>query len=79
METVVKEQVRKIVGEAIKLYYDVEYLYTIEDFKELYGEELSVISETASDLQHRLKPLLGYIEADDLAKKLIETGEIKQY
>lgn len=69
METVVKEQVRKIVGEAIKLYYDVEYLYTIEDFKELYGEELSVISETASDLQHRLKPLLGYIEADDLAKK----------
>lgn len=79
METVVKEQVRKIVGEAIKLYYDVEYLYTIEDFKELYGEELSVISEAASDLQHRLKPLLGYIEADDLAKKLIETGEIKQY
>lgn len=79
METAVKEQVRKIVGEAIKLYYDVEYLYTIEDFKELYGEELSVISETASDLQHRLKPLLGYIEADDLAKKLIETGEIKQY
>lgn len=79
METVVKEQVRKIVGEAIKLYYDVEYLYTIEDFKELYGEELSVISETASDLKHRLKPLLGYIEADDLAKKLIETGEIKQY
>lgn len=79
MEAAVKEQVKKIVGEAIKLYYDVEYLWTIEDFKDLYGEELSVISEITSDLQHRLKPLLGYVEAEDMAKKLIETGEVKQY
>ena len=79
MEAAVKEQVRKIVGEAIKLYYDVEYLWTIEDFKDLYGEELSVISEITSDLQHRLKPLLGYVKAEDMAKKLIETGEVKQY
>lgn len=33
MEAAVKEQVKKIVGEAIKLYYDVEYLWTIEDLR----------------------------------------------
>ena len=38
-----------------------------------------MISEIASDLQHRLKPLLGYVEAEDMAKKLIETGDVKQY
>lgn len=33
MEAAVKEKVRKIVGEAIKLNYDVEYLYTVEDLR----------------------------------------------
>ena len=79
MEAAVKEKVRKIVGEAIKLNYDVEYLYTVEDFKDLYIEELSKISDVASDLQHRLKTILGYVEAEDMTNKLIESGEIIEY
>lgn len=79
MEAAVKEQVRKIVGEAIKLNYDVEYLYTVDDFKDLYTDELSKISDVASDLQHRLKTILGYVEAEDMTNKLIESGEIIEY
>ena len=29
-----------------------------------------MISEIASDLQHRLKPLLGYVEAEDTREKI---------
>lgn len=79
MEAAVKEKVRKIVGEAIKLNYDVEYLYTVEDFNDLYIQELSKISDVASDLQHRLKTILGYVEAEDMTNKLIESGEIIEY
>ena len=51
----------------------------MEDFKDLYIEELSKISDVASDLQHRLKTILGYVEAEDMTNKLIESGEIIEY
>lgn len=79
MEAAVKEQVRKIVSDAIKLNYNVEYLYTVEDFKDLYRDELAKISDLACDLQHRLNPLLGYVEVDDLEEKYKASGEIKVY
>lgn len=79
MEAAVKEQVRKIVSDAIKLNYNVEYLYTVEDFKELYSKELDKIHDLSSDLQHTLKPLLGYVEVDDMEEKFKASGEIKEY
>lgn len=79
MEAAVKEQVRKIVSDAIKLNYNVEYLYTVEDFKELYSKELDKIQDLSSDLQHTLKPLLGYVEVDDMEEKFKASGEIKEY
>lgn len=79
MGVTVKDQIRKIVGDAIKLSYAVEYLHTVEAFRDLYSEELFKISDVASDLEHRLKPLLGYVEAAELEEKLKEAGEIKQY
>ena len=79
MEAAVKEQVRKIVSDAIKLNYNVEYLYTVEDFKELYSKELDKIQDLSSDLQHTLKPLLGYVEVDDMEEKFKPSGEIKEY
>ena len=36
MEAAVKKQVRKIVSDAIKLNYNVEYLYSVEAFTDLY-------------------------------------------
>lgn len=79
MEAVVKDQVRKIVSDAIKLSNAVEYLHTVEDFRDLYSEELSQISSVASDLEHKLKPLLGYVEAEELTDKLRASGEVKEY
>ena len=45
MEAAVKEQVRKIVSDAIKLSYAVEYLHTVEAFRDLYSGNLSQISQ----------------------------------
>ena len=79
MEATVKDQVRKIVSDAIKLSYAVEYLHTVEAFRDLYSEELFKISDVASDLEHRLKPFLGYVEATELEEKFMASGEIKVY
>jgi hypothetical protein len=79
MEAAVKEQVRKIVSDAIKLNDNVEYLYSVEAFTDLYGEELSKISDLASGLQNTLMPLLGYIEADNIHEQLKNSGELKEY
>lgn len=79
MEAAVKEQVRKIVSDAIKLNDNVEYLYSVEAFTDLYSEELSKISDLASGLQNTLMPLLGYIEADNIHEQLKNSGELKEY
>ena len=79
MEAAVKEQVRKIVSDAIKLNDNVEYLYSGEAFTDLYSEELSKISDLASGLQNTLMPLLGYIEADNIHEQLKNSGELKEY
>ena len=79
MEAAVKEQVRKIVSDAIKLNDNVEYLYSVEAFTDLYGEELRKISDLASGLQNTLMPLLGYIEADNIHEQLKKSGELKEY
>ena len=79
MEAAVKKQVRKIVSDAIKLSYAVEFLPTVEDFKDLYSENLCKISQLACELEHQLKPLLGYVEAEDITDKFKATGEIKVY
>ena len=79
MEAAVKEQVRKIVSDAIKLNDNVEYLYSVEAFTDLYGEELSKISDLASGLQNTLMPLLGYIEADNIHEQLKNSGELKEH
>lgn len=79
MEAAVKEQVRKIVSDAIKLNDNVEYLYSVEALTDLYSEELSKISDLASGLQNTLMPLLGYIEADNIHEQLKNSGELKEY
>lgn len=79
MEAAVKEQVRKIVSNAIKLNDNVEYLYSVEAFTDLYSEELSKISDLASGLKNTLMPLLGYIEADNIHEQLKNSGELKEY
>lgn len=79
MEAAVKEQVRKIVSDAIKLNDNVEYLYSVEAFTDLYSEELSKISDLASGLQNTLMPLLGYSEADNIHEQLKNSGELKEY
>lgn len=79
MEAAVKEQVRKIVSDAIKLSYAVEYLPTVEAFRDLYSENLSQISQLSCELEHQLKPLLGYVEVDDMEEKFKASGEIKEY
>lgn len=79
MEAAVKEQVRKIVSDAMKLSYAVEYLQTVEAFRDLYSENLSQISQLSCELEYQLKPLLGYVEAEDLCEKLLATGEVKEY
>jgi len=79
MEAAVKEQVRKIVSDAIKLSYAVEYLHTVEAFRDLYSENLSQISQLSCELEHQLKPLLGYVEVDDMEEKFKASGEIKEY
>lgn len=79
MEAAIKEQVRKIVSDAIKLSYAVEYLHTVEAFRDLYSENLSQISQLSCELEHQLKPLLGYVEVDDMEEKFKASGEIKEY
>ena len=79
MEAAIKEQVRKIVSDAIKLSYAVEYLPTVEAFRDLYSKNLSQISQLSCELEYQLKPLLGYVEADDMEEKFKASGEIKEY
>ena len=79
MEAAIKEQVRKIVSDAIKLSYAVEYLHTVEAFRDLYSGNLSQISQLSCELEHQLKPLLGYIEVEDMCDKLLAGGEVKEY